>query len=273
MAMSPEVEALVAAWRAARRVLVFTGAGMSTESGLPDFRSATGLWRQRPESLATLETMRRQPNEFYYFYAWRIKKLWSVEPNAGHRALADLERAGRLTQVVTQNVDGLHQRAGTSNCVELHGTLRTVRCLRCRAEVDSREMLPAREWSEDEYRQGLFRAGDEIKCKRDGCAGTLRPNVVLFGEGLPQDQWRAAEESVRACRAGDLCVVVGSSLAVGPANTIPEMAAEAGATLAIVNAEATHLDGEAQILVREPAAGVLQRVARALLPPDDPPGR
>ena len=133
---------IAAAWSEAKFPVVFTGAGMSTESGLPDFRSAKGLWKQRPESLATLEAQQQIPDGFCFFYQWRIDELGKVESNAGHKILAQFEQNGKLQAVITQNVDGLHQRAGSKNVTELHGTLRTVSCLQCGASFPSAVLVP-----------------------------------------------------------------------------------------------------------------------------------
>ncbi|MDT8903745.1 NAD-dependent deacylase [Anaeroselena agilis] len=257
--MAALLDEVAAAWSNARYPVVFTGAGMSTESGLPDFRSARGLWKQRPESLATMAALRRDPGEFYFFYQWRIARLWEAAPNAGHAALAALASAGFVRRLITQNVDGLHQRAG-GEAVELHGTLRTVSCLGCGAGYDSRQLLPARTGWEEEYRSGRYRPGKECICP--GCGGSLRPDVVLFGESLPGDAW---DEAARVSRAADLFVVVGSSLAVGPANLCPEFALESGARLVIVNREATHLDGRAEWVFHDKAAGVLAAIRERII--------
>ncbi len=257
--MADMLDDVAAAWRTARHPVVFTGAGMSTESGLPDFRSAQGLWKQRPESLATMAALRREPDEFYFFYQWRIARLWEAAPNAGHAALAALAAAGFVKRLITQNVDGLHQRAG-GEAVELHGTLRTVSCLRCGAGYDSRTLLPAEPGWEEAYRAGRYRPGRECTCPH--CGGGLRPDVVLFGESLPGAAW---EEAARASRAADFFVVVGSSLAVGPANLCPAFALESGARLAVINAEDTHLDGRAAWLFRDKAAGVLAAIRERII--------
>ncbi|MZP30921.1 NAD-dependent protein deacylase [Heliobacterium undosum] len=251
---------IAAAWKKAKCPVLFSGAGMSTESGLPDFRSARGLWKQQPESLATPEAMFGQPDAFYFFYQWRIARLWEVAPNLGHLRLAQLEQAGFLQKVITQNVDGLHQRAGSERVVELHGTLRTVSCLSCRAGYDSRQMLPARSDWEADYQEGRYRRGDECRCPR--CRGMLRPDVVLFGEGLPEEAWT---EAVRWSRQADFFVVVGSSLAVSPANLCPLWAVERGARLLIINAEPTPLDDRADWVIRTPAAEALDRIADEVL--------
>ncbi|MDR7866167.1 MAG: NAD-dependent deacylase [Sporomusaceae bacterium] len=257
--MAGSLDEVAAAWRSAKFPVVFTGAGMSTESGLPDFRSAKGLWKLRPESLATMAALSREPGEFYFFYQWRIARLWEAAPNTGHEALAALAAAGFVKRLITQNVDGLHQRAG-SEAVELHGTLRTVSCLRCGAGYDSRALLPATLGWEEDYRAGRYRPGGECACT--ACGGGLRPDVVLFGESLPADAWGAAE---RASRAADFYVVVGSSLAVGPANLCPEFALASGARLIIINQEATHLDSRAEWVFRNTAAGVLAALRERII--------
>lgn len=253
------LDEIAAAWRQAKYPVVFTGAGMSTESGLPDFRSAQGLWKSRPEALATMAALRREPAEFYFFYQWRIARLWATAPNPGHEALAALADKGFVRRLITQNVDGFHQWAGSA-AVELHGTLRTVSCLACRAEYDSRTLLPAREYWEEEYRAGRYAPGPECRCA--ACGGGLRPDVVLFGESLPEGPWA---EAAAASHEADFFLVVGSSLAVGPANLCPEFALDGGARLAIINAEATHLDGRAAWLVRDKAAGTLAALAGRII--------
>lgn len=250
------IEEITSSWLTASNVVVFTGAGMSTESGLPDFRSAQGLWKQRPESLATMAAMRQMPDEFYFFYQWRIQRLWSVEPNAGHLALAELEAAGRVQHVITQNVDGLHHRAGSVHISELHGTLKTVSCLNCRTHYDSRQLLPQWEGWEAEYQNGSYRRGSECACPR--CGGILRPDVVLFGEALPEDAWQMAEAW---SRKADLFVVIGSSLMVSPANYLPQIAVKAGAKLLIINQDDTSLDHTAAWALRTKAAETLPVIA------------
>jgi len=258
--VSEQIAAIAAAWRQAKRPVVFTGAGMSTESGLPDFRSAQGLWKTRPESLATLRAQQTQPDEFYFFYQWRIAKVWSVSPNLGHQALAALEERGYLSAVITQNVDGLHQRAGSQKVIELHGSLRTVSCLACGAAFDSRQLLPARTAWEDEYSRGDYHYGDECRCPR--CKGFLRPDVALFGESLPEDAW---QEAVSYSQSADFFVVTGSSLAVAPANLCPEIALRQGAKLVIINRDATPLDSRAAWVVRQDSAGVFDAISRKII--------
>ncbi len=246
-------------WKTAKTVVVFTGAGMSTESGLPDFRSAQGMWKQRPESLATLGALSQTPDEFYFFYQWRIKQLGGVCPNAGHLALALLEKTGRVKHLITQNVDGLHQLAGSDRVSELHGTLRTVSCLKCRKSFDNRNFLPTRDDWEAEYRDGTYHHGPECFCP--DCGGNLRPDVVLFGEAVPKEAWRESEEwSGRA----DLFVVIGSSLLVSPANLLPQQAVQAGAKLLIINQDPTPLDHLATWCLRTKAAETLPAIVAAM---------
>ncbi|MBC9784809.1 NAD-dependent deacylase [Heliobacterium chlorum] len=261
MVESDRLDEIVQAWRDAENPVVFTGAGMSTASGLPDFRSARGLWKQQPESLATLTAMRKEPDEFYFFYQWRIARLWEVQPNDGHKRLVELERQGRVKTIITQNVDALHQRAGSQSVIELHGTLRTVSCVHCHARFESRQLLPKGEAWEAEYRAGLYRHGEECCCPK--CGKMLRPDVVLFGESLPQDSWMKA---VEWSRRSDFFVVIGSSLVVGPANLCPLWAAEGGGRLLIINAAPTPLDDKAAWIVREPASDVLKRIAEKMVP-------
>lgn len=245
---------IAAAWAKAKQVVVFTGAGMSTESGLPDFRSAQGLWKVRPESLATLEALKRQPDEFYFFYQWRIAKLWQVIPNPGHHVLAALESTGNMT-VITQNVDGLHQRANSENVIELHGSLRTVRCLQCCSVYDSRTLLPLNPDWEEAYKQGRYHFGAECRCVK--CGSLLRPDVVLFGENLPDQAW---EKAVTNSSNADFYVVLGSSLVVSPANYLPQLALENGAKLLIINQEPTPLDHSAEWVINGSIGSVLSAI-------------
>lgn len=242
-------------WRSAVNTVIFTGAGMSTESGLPDFRSAKGLWKVRPESLATLQALEDQPDEFYHFYQWRVNKLWNVAPNTGHQALAKLQDMGYIKSIITQNVDGLHQRAGSKGVVEVHGSLRTVCCINCHAVYDSRSIVPTRPQWEDEYRQGLYHCGDECRCL--DCNGFLRPDAVLFGESLPE---RALAKAMQLSKTADFFVVLGSSLTVSPANLCPTWAVQNGAKLLIVNNEPTYLDEQATWVIHGPIGKVLNEI-------------
>ena len=253
------IEEIASVWRNAVTTVVFTGAGMSTESGLPDFRSKQGLWKQRPESLATMAALQQTPDEFFFFYQWRIQQLWSVEPNAGHLALAQLEKANRVSHVITQNVDGLHHRAGSSRVSELHGSLKTVSCLKCQSRFDSRQLLPKVEGWEAYYQNGSYHHGTECRCPE--CGGLLRPDVVLFGESLPEGAWKTSQEW---SRKADLFLVIGSSLVVSPANYLPQMAVEAGAKLLIINQEPTLLDHLATWCLQANAAEAMTAIVKMM---------
>jgi NAD-dependent deacetylase len=216
--------------------VVFTGAGMSTESGLPDFRSKEkGLWQKKdPAKLASTEALNNNVDEFIAFYRERVLGVKEYGPHKGHEILAKWEADGKVKSIITQNVDGFHQEAGSKNVAELHGTLQKVHCETCGNQYDS-----------DEY------VNEEFYCS---CGGVLRPSIVLFGEGLPQDTFQfALEETEKA----DLFIVLGSSLTVTPANQFPMLAKENGAKLVIVNQEPTPLDMYADLVIQDRKIGEL----------------
>jgi NAD-dependent deacetylase len=202
--------------REARHVAVLTGAGISAESGIPTFRDATtGLWaRFRPEDLATPEGFARDPALVWGWYRWRRERAQAAEPNPGHRALARLERLVPRLTLVTQNVDGLHQRAGSTGVIELHGNITRALC--------SRERTPVPRW--EEPAEGVPR------CER--CGAPLRPDVVWFGELLPDAALSAARTGALGC---DVFLSVGTSNAVEPAASLPWLAHRSGAAVAVVN--------------------------------------
>ena len=214
-----ELRQLAERLRAAKRVTVLTGAGISAESGIPTFREAmTGLWaRYRAEDLATPEAFARDPALVWRWYAWRRLLVANAEPNAGHRALVELERAVPSFTLVTQNVDGLHARAGSRDPIELHGNIARVVC--------SAERTVAEGWEDD--------PAEPPACRR--CGALLRPDVVWFGEVLPERAMSAAWE---AARTSDLFLSVGTSNLVQPAASLPWAAAERGATVIVVNPSA-----------------------------------
>lgn len=221
--------------------VALTGAGISTESGLPDFRSPTGLWANAdPMEVASLSAFRRSPQAFYEFYRTRLSTLAGAEPNPAHRAMAALETDGILKAVITQNVDGLHQAAGSRRVIELHGNLREAACLVC-GWTGPIEVIT----------QALDR-GDLPACEE--CGGRLKPNVVLFEELLPEQAYVEAEAE---CRRADALLVVGSSLQVTPAGWLPQLAHRHGATLVIVNDEPTPYDDLAAVVLRGRAGELL----------------
>ncbi|QRG69497.1 NAD-dependent deacylase [Brevibacillus choshinensis] len=235
----------LAKWiREASSCVVFSGAGMSTESGLPDFRSQTGLWSgQDPTKLASTQAMYHNRRSFVDFYRMRIEGLLACQPHAGHEVLAAWETRGWIRGMITQNVDGFHQRAGSQSVAELHGTLTTVRCLRCGREYPSARYLPE---------EGTI-------CE---CGGFLRPSVVLFGESLPYAALELAEEWTRDA---DLFIVLGSSLLVSPANLFPQRAKEQGAKLVIINRDPTPLDRYADLVISDKPIGAVLRQTEKIM--------
>jgi NAD-dependent deacetylase len=228
--------------------VVLTGAGMSTESGIPDFRSASGIWADvDPFEVASIDAFHRDPLRVWRWYGPRIGGLLAAEPNAGHMALAALERAGHVRAVVTQNIDLLHTRAGSAEVVELHGSIREFRCLACGA-TDTLEAVLV----ELEAREAPLCAA---------CGAILKPGVVMFGELLPADAMARAE---LLCGETGVLLVVGSSLQVWPVAGLPGDTLRSGGFVAIVNLDETPYDADAVTVVREPSGQTLDAVARAL---------
>ncbi|MDQ0154470.1 NAD-dependent protein deacylase [Robertmurraya andreesenii] len=215
--------------------VVFTGAGMSTESGLPDFRSSNGMWKKKdPSKIASTDALNHNVEEFIEFYRERVIGVKEYQPHRGHYILAEWEQKGLLQSIITQNVDGFHHAAGSKQVAELHGTLQKLHCQRCGKQFDSSEYLHG-----DYY------------CK---CGGVLRPSIILFGESLPEEAFHLAlEESERA----ELFIVLGSSLTVTPANQFPLIAKENGAKLVIVNQEPTPFDHYSDLVIHDKKIGEL----------------
>ncbi len=241
----------VRAWvQAARRLVVFTGAGVSAESGIPTFRDAlTGLWaRFDPDQLATEAAFRADPSTVWRWYAERRVAIAAAHPNAAHCAIASFEaRAQQRVSVVTQNVDGLHARAGSRDVLELHGNILRVKCLEgCGAPE---RIEPAFDWRADPR--------EPPPCPR--CGAPLRPDVVWFGELLPPDVFARAERAALRC---DLMLVVGTSALVHPAAGLPLLARQADARIAVVNPQDTPLDALADRVLRAAAGSVLPELLR-----------
>jgi NAD-dependent deacetylase len=230
--------------RDATRVAVLTGAGISAESGVPTFRGSGGLWRSyRPEDLATPEAFDRNPLLVWEWYDWRRTLIASAQPNPGHLALVELETRVPSFTLITQNVDGLHARAGSNHIVYLHGDIWTLRCATCGKEEHNLEApLPAL----------------PPKC---ACGGIQRPGVVWFGEALPSQAWLAAEQASRQC---DLFLVIGTSAVVMPAGGLVYLARQSGARVIEINSEETHLSSLVDCSLRGPAGTILPAL---LLPP------
>ncbi len=220
----------------AERAVVLTGAGLSTPSGIPDFRSeGTGLWSHaEPLEVASLSTFRTHPEKFYAWFRPLGRQIFDAEPNQAHLALARLEAEGHLHSIVTQNIDMLHQKAGSRNVIEMHGTLATLSCTQCFRQVNA---MP--------YLEPFVENGEMPRCP--ACNGVLKPDVILFGEQLPQKAWFDAQQ---ACRACDLMMVAGSSLEVLPVASLPMQALEHGAHLLIVNNSPTYLDVRADVVMQ-----------------------
>jgi NAD-dependent deacetylase len=230
--------------------VVLTGAGISTESGIPDFRSPTGLWAQfDPMEYGTIEAFRSDPEKVWRFYAPRISMLTEAEPNPAHHALAELERLGFVRAVVTQNIDLLHARAGSRDVVEVHGSIRASTCPQCDASHSLERVL------------ALLEERPEEAPRCASCAGVLKPDVVFFGELLPE---RAMEQAHALAASAGLMLVVGSSLEVFPVAGLPQLTLNAGGELAIVNLGPTPFDGRAAVKVEASAAEALPEVARIL---------
>ena len=228
--------------------VVLTGAGISTESGIPDFRSPTGIWAQYdPMEYATISAFRRNPVKVWEFYALRFAALTRAEPNAGHLALAELERRGLVRAIVTQNVDGLHQRAGSQDVVEVHGSIRSAICLACGTRVPLEDAVSALE------------SNPAPPCPQ--CGETLKPDVVMFGELLPVG---AMDRASALARDAGVLLVVGSTLEVYPVAALPEDTLAAGGALAIVNRGSTPYDPRATVRIDGGAGETLGRLAEAL---------
>lgn len=250
--MAAETLDTVAGWlREAQRVVVLTGAGISTESGIPDFRGPNGVWTKNPgaEKLATLQHY--MANRDARVNAWRNRlssTMWEAQPNAGHIALAELERKGKLHTLVTQNVDGLHLKAGTSasRLIEIHGNVREFRCMSCTDRGPIERVLER------------VRAGEEDPPCRS-CGGILKTATISFGQSLVPGDIAHAEDAAASC---DFFMAVGTTLTVYPVAYLPEVAVRNGARFVIVNDAETPYDRVADALLRDPIGTVLPELVR-----------
>ncbi len=228
------------------KLLVLTGAGISAESGIPTFRGAQGLWKSfKPEELATPEAFRKNPALVWEWYLWRRSVIAKAQPNEGHLKLVELEkRFGDNFLLITQNVDGLHQKAGSKRLVELHGNIWKVRCLHCRAE----------------YYDYTTEAKDlPLRCMY--CGGLIRPGVVWFGESLPEKALELAYKWAYEC---ELFVSIGTSGVVYPAAELPFIAKRHGAKVIEINPEETPISSVADVIIREPASSGINRLTEML---------
>lgn len=264
MTIESEMNAARSWIRECERPIVMTGAGVSAESGVPTFRDAGGLWRNhRPEELATPEAFDRDPELVWSFYSWRRSRLRHCEPNAGHFAIAEMERSHPDMWLVTQNVDGLHRRAGSSRVVELHGDIMIDRCENasdgaCSFERPARVSEVVSEEGEDGPPQREPPQREPPQCEPprcDQCGGRLRPGVVWFGEPVP-----AIEKCFELASAADLVLVVGTSGVVEPAASVARVARGAGAKVIDVNIEPSMLTEIADSFLRGASAEILPRL-------------
>ncbi len=231
----------------AQYAISLTGAGISTESGIPDFRGRSGIWKEfNPILYGNIETMKRDPS-FFWKLAKRIAPtLLKARPNPGHYALAELERMGIIRAIITQNIDGLHQLAGSKVVFEVHGSLHNFTCMKCETSYTREEIVPK-----------IFK--EVPKC--DNCGGFLKPDVVLFGESLPLDQ---IQYSQTAALEADLMLIAGSALEVIPVNQLPQTVINQGGKMVIINDEPTWLDDHAEIVIHEKTGIVLPKIVEEL---------
>ena len=236
--------------RSAGSVVALTGAGISVPSGIPDFRSpGTGLWENvDPMEVAHIDVFRREPERFWHFYGNRFTTLREKQPNGAHFALAELERRGALDAVITQNIDGLHEAAGTRELIEVHGSISHASCLACGARFEL-----------EETRARL--AADPAGVPRCDCGEPLKPDVVLFGEFLPMEAMNRAEE---LSEGADVLLCVGSSLEVYPVAGLPSVCLRAGGALAIVTMGETKYDDVAAVRLSGDVVAELEAVVAAL---------
>ena len=245
--LTQQIDTLARRVADAAHVIAFTGAGISTESGIPDYRSQGGLWdRFRPVTFPEFMAAEASRVEYWQKRAAMQPALAAATPNPAHRALAALHTMGRLEAVITQNIDGLHQAAGlpADRVLELHGNTRRIRCLTCRREVDEAAVMAR-----------IARGDAAPACP---CGGFLKPDTVSFGQSLPAE---VLDRAVRLSGRSDVFLVVGSTLVVQPAAAMPEYARRAGAFLAIVNLSDTPFDQRCEVLIRQPAGTVLPALA------------
>jgi NAD-dependent deacetylase len=232
--------------RASHSAVAITGAGISTPSGVPDFRSKHGLWQSEPSTIACLGTVQREPQRFIRWFQPLLEKLIDAQPNGAHEALVQLERLGSLCAIITQNIDGLHQRAGSGEVYELHGNLRSATCLACDHQIPGAALV------------ARARRGELLRC---ACGGVFRPDIVLFDELLPRGLFWLAQ---RAIDRADIVLVAGTSLEVAPVCDLPFVALQRGARVIVVNQSPTSLDTYADVVLRADVAEVLPAIAAAV---------
>ena len=236
--------------KASKRAVVLTGAGFSTPSGVPDFRTpGSGLWaRYLPMEVASLSTFRYDPEKFFAWLRPLASHMLRAKPNPAHEALAEMESYGYIKTIITQNIDFLHQRAGSKNVLEVHGTFNTLTCVGCYQQLSSTGFIDA-----------FIEEGTIPRCP--GCQGLLKPDVILFEEQLPVRTWMQAQEASSTC---DLMLVAGTSLEVMPSAGLPVKALDNGAHLILVNKASTYVDERADLIFMSDVADIIPRIAREI---------
>jgi len=230
-----QIDQLADLLRTSSNIVAFTGAGISTESGIPDFRSPGGVWsKYQPVQFDDFLRHPEARQQYWMIRRESVPQFLSASPNAGHQALVALEKAGKLNAVVTQNIDELHQRAGSTRVLELHGTAMQVHCLECDKRWSAAELQPRLE-------------ADELELICDACDGIMKSMTVSFGQALPADVLMDSMQRAREC---DLMLAMGSSLVVYPANEVPATSKRHGAKLVILNRDKTPLDDYADLVIR-----------------------
>ena len=231
--------------------VALTGAGISTPSGIPDFRSTNhGLWHKyNPMDVASLSIFRLKPERFFEWFRPLAKLIFFAEPNPAHLALSELENLGYLKAIITQNIDGLHQKAGSSSVLEVHGTLNTLTCINCYTQFEVKEFI-----------QPYINEGKIPHCQH--CGGILKPDAILFEEQLPQRTWLQVEKEINKC---DLLIVLGSSLEVLPVARLPYQAVSKDAKLVIINNQETYMDIRADVVLHQDVAEALPKIMERIL--------
>jgi NAD-dependent deacetylase len=248
--MEKEIEKAVHLLMQANYATALTGAGISTPSGIPDFRSVgSGMWeRVDPFEVATIYAFRKRPQAFYDWVHPLVRVVMDAEPNAAHIALSELGSMGIVKEVITQNIDGLHQRAQSEAVIEVHGHLRQATCIRCYATVPAETII-----------SDFLETRALPNCQE--CNGVMKPDVILVGEQLPAHALIAAQQ---AARKSDVMIVAGSSLEAAPAGDLPLLAKQRGSKLIFVNLGETHLDNNADVIIRADVVDALPLIAEAV---------
>lgn len=238
--------------RGAKYCVALTGAGISTPSGIPDFRTpGSGIWtRYSPMEVASLSAFKSDPNRFYSWLEPFLKKMYEAEPNPAHNALVKMEQAGFLQSIITQNIDALHQKSGSKNVIEVHGTYQTLSCPACFRQIEADVDLII----------NLLEKSLIPRCL--DCETILKPDIILYEEQLPKEDWNQARDEIQAC---DLLLVLGSSLTVTPVSDLPFSALSYGAKIIIINQGWTHLDNQAEVALDGDLADLLSIITNKVI--------